>query len=87
MRSSLKTTLDNSFSVFRGEWWLKECSTIFHRVYYRCHVDVVIHFLAFINYNFPYTRFRARKTVLGARPFTWEIVHVKQETYTLLIAT
>ena len=33
---------------------------------------------AFINYNFSYTRFRARKTVLGARPCTWEIVSEKE---------
>ena len=33
---------------------------------------------AFINYNFSYTRFRVRKTVLGARPCTWEIVSEKE---------
>ena len=31
---------------------------------------------AFVNYNFSYTRFRAHKVVLAARPCTWEIVHV-----------
>ena len=31
--------------------------------------------------------FRARKTVLGARVCTWEIVPIKEETYTLLIIT
>ena len=33
---------------------------------------------AFINYNFSCTRFRAHKTVLRARPCTWEIMHVKE---------
>ena len=42
---------------------------------------------AFINYNFSCTRFRARKTVLRARPCTWEIVHVKEQIYRLLIIT
>ena len=42
---------------------------------------------AFINYNFSYTRFRACKTVLGARPCTLEIVPVKEQTCTLLVIT
>ena len=43
---------------------------------------------AFINYNFfSYTRFCARKTVLGASLCTWEIVHVKEQTCMLLIIT
>ena len=37
----------------------------------------------FINYIFLCTGFRALKTVLGARPCMWEIVHVKGETCTL----
>ena len=32
----------------------------------------------FINYNFLYTRFHTRKTVLGAYPCMWEIIHVKE---------
>ena len=42
---------------------------------------------AFINYNFSCTKYRARKTVLGARRYTLEIVHVKEQTSTLLIIT
>ena len=42
---------------------------------------------AFIDYKFLYTRFRARKTVLGARPCTWEIRCVNEQTSTLLIIT
>ena len=42
---------------------------------------------AFINYNFLYTRFYACKTILHARPCTWEIMHIKEKTYTLLIIT
>ena len=42
---------------------------------------------AFINYNFPYTRFCAHKTVLGACPCLWEIVSIKGQTCTLLIIT
>ena len=41
----------------------------------------------FENYNFSYTRFRARKTVLGARPSTCETVSFKEQTCTLLIIT
>ena len=41
---------------------------------------------AFINYV-SYTRFLARKTVLGARPCTWEIAPVKEQKCTLLITT
>ena len=40
-----------------------------------------------MNYNFWYTRFRARKTVLGARPCVWEIVLVNKQACTLLIMT
>ena len=39
----------------------------------------------FINYNFLYTRFCACKTISSAHPCTWEIVHVKKQTCTLLI--
>ena len=42
---------------------------------------------AFINYNFLYTKFRARKTVLGARLCTWEIMHIKEQTCIILIIT
>ena len=35
---------------------------------------------AFMNYNFSHMRFCARKTVLGERLGTWEIVHVKEQT-------
>ena len=41
----------------------------------------------FIKYNISYTRFRARKTVLGVRSCTWGIVNVKDHTYTFLIIT
>ena len=41
----------------------------------------------FINYKFLCTRFRARKTVLGARSCAWKIVHVKEQMCTLLIIT
>ena len=40
---------------------------------------------AFINYNFSCTGFRARKTVLIARPCTWGAVDVKKQTCTILI--
>ena len=40
---------------------------------------------AFINYNFSFARFRAHKICLGARPCTWELVHVKEQTCMLLI--
>ena len=42
---------------------------------------------AFINYNFSCARFHAHKTVLGARPCTWETVHIKEQTSTLIITT
>ena len=42
---------------------------------------------AFINYDFLYTRFYASKTILRARPCMWEIMHIKEKTYTLLIIT
>ena len=44
-------------------------------------------FQVFINHDFLRTRFRACKIVLGARPCTWEIVHIKEQTCTLLIIT
>ena len=40
---------------------------------------------AFIKYNISYTTFHACKTVLGASPHTWEIMPIKEQTYTLLI--
>ena len=33
-----------------------------------------------MNYIFLYTRFRARKTVLDARPCMWKIVPVREQT-------
>lgn len=42
---------------------------------------------AFIKYNISYTTFRACKTVLCASPHTWEIMPIKEKTYTLLIIT
>ena len=41
----------------------------------------------FINHNFSYLRFHARKTVLCSHPCTWEIVPVNEQTCTLLIIT
>ena len=46
-----------------------------------CKIETGLHRL----YFFLYTRFHARKTVLGVRPCTWEIMHVKEQTCTLLI--
>ena len=40
---------------------------------------------AFRDYNFLKTKFCVHKTVLGAHPYTWEMVHVKEQTCTLLI--
>lgn len=40
---------------------------------------------AFIKYNISYTTFHACKTVLGTSPHTWEIMPIKEQTYTLLI--
>ena len=45
------------------------------------------HCQAFINYNFLYMRFRARKTDLGARPCMCDIVPVKEQTCNLSIVT
>ena len=42
-------------------------------------------FQAFVNYNFCIWYFVHAKPFLGARPYTWEIVHVKKQTCTLLI--
>ena len=44
-------------------------------------LHVVDDIQAFINYNFSCKRFRAHKTVLRARPCTWEIVHVINNTW------
>ena len=38
-------------------------------------------FQVFINHDFLRTRFRACKIVLGARPCTWEIVHIKADVH------
>ena len=38
-------------------------------------------------YNFSDTEFRARKTILGAHPCMWKIMHIKEQTCTLLIIT
>ena len=44
-------------------------------------LHVVDDIQAFINYNFSCKRFRAHKTVLRARPCTWEIAHVINNTW------
>ena len=41
----------------------------------------------FIEYSFLFTRFRARKTILGARLCMWEVIPLKEQTCTLLIIT
>ena len=51
------------------------------------HLLVVVLNKAFINYNFLFTGFCARKTILRACLCTWEIVQVKEGTDTLLLIT
>ena len=42
-------------------------------------------FATFTGLNFSYTKFHARKTVLGKRSCTWEIVPIKEQMWKLTI--
>ena len=93
-RSLVKQTVEGKiegtqfefFTTFHGFRQLILCPTHLLPQSLSC-IDMIFTGQAFINYNFSYMRFHARKTVLVACPCTWEIVLVKGQMCMLLILT